>query len=93
MNIDIGKFDFSKAQYETTKLDVYEIAQNYNEMDQVPINTYEEFLKCLVDELITVHEDSIAFGDEDDIEHSCCRFTDIIMIFHLNQFVDGAMTF
>ena len=93
MKIDTKKFDFSKAQYETTKMDVLEIAHNYNEMTNVPITSYEDFLHCLVDELITVHEDSIAFGDEEDIEHSCYRFTDIIMIFHLNQFVDGAMTF
>lgn len=93
MHIDINKFDFSKAQYETTKQDVSEVARNYNEMDLVPINSFEEFLKCLVDELIAIHEDAIAFGDEEEIENSCYRFTDIIMVFHLNQFVEGAMTF
>lgn len=93
MNINIDKFDFSKSQYETTKLDVSEIAHNYNEMTDVPINSYEDFLHCLVDELITVHEDTIEFGDEDDIINSSQRFTDILMIFHLNKFTKDAMTF
>ena len=93
MKIDTNKFDFSKAQCQTTKDDVLEIAHTYNEMVTVPINSYEDFINCLIDELVTVHEDIIALGDEIDVHHSSMRFADILMIFHLNKFVEGAMTF
>lgn len=94
MIFNIEKFDFSKAQYETTKLDVSEIAYNYNVYDiKHHIESFDEFLHYLIEDLVTVHEDAIEMGDEEDIVTSSLRFADIVMIFHLNLFVPNAINF